>query len=112
MQKDLELRRAVKRLGRRGPGRRFPDALREKLIKYLGARREAGGRLREIAVEVGVNWRTVGRWLKPSAAIERFCPVEVVVPPPVHRAVVRGPYGIVVEGLDLGGIAELIRRLG
>ncbi len=112
MRKDLELYRAVKRAGRRGPGRRFPDELREKLIKYLGARRNAGGRLREIAQEVGVNWRTVARWLKPSAAIERFCPVEVVVPPPVHRAVVRGPHGIVVEGLDLGAIAELIRRLG
>lgn len=56
MENEAELRHAVEQLDHRpGPGKRYPEELRDKLIKPVGARRDAAGTLREIAREVALE---------------------------------------------------------
>ncbi len=113
MQHDIELRRAVEQAGGCGRGKRFPDELKQRMLSYMGARRSAGAKLREIADEVGISWRTVSRWLL-HRRVDRvdFNAVHVAAEQRLADIVVRGPHGIRVEGLGLDDLAELIRRLG
>jgi hypothetical protein len=107
----LELQRAIVALGPRGRGRPYPRDLLAKLIAYTAARREQGAKLLEIGNELGISWRSLSRWLAERAISGAgFQPVRVAQPRPSH-VVVRGPHGIVIEGLDLEGIAELVQRL-
>lgn len=56
--------------------------------------------------------RGAGRRYPPAARPPRFVPVSVVadVTTPA-QIVVHGPGGVRIEGLDLGAVAELLRRL-
>jgi hypothetical protein len=54
-------------------------------------------------------WRTIRRWMTPVRN-KRFRPIEVVEAR--RDLVVHGPHGLRIEGLDLDGVAELVRRLG
>jgi transposase len=104
-------RAAVGRAGKRGPGRRYPAELRRRGAAYLRARQAAGARLSVVLRELGVRRETLARWSKPAAeARPRFVPVAVVEAPG-GRVVVHGPAGVRVEGLDVAGVAELLRRL-
>ncbi|MEO7034547.1 MAG: hypothetical protein ABI548_11615 [Polyangiaceae bacterium] len=104
------IQRAVSELGRRGRGRSYPKALRADVVQYALARRAVGIRIQAIGEELGVPWRTVRGWM-PSVRAERFRRIEVVVPR-AEGVVVHGPHGVRIEGLDLDGVAELLRRLG
>jgi hypothetical protein len=112
-----ELRLELSQLGPRGRGRAYPKGLLQKLLSYTVARRRQGATIVEVASEVGISFRTLGRWLgerKSKAGFER---VEVVaVPRPASSTaaviVVHGPCGLRIEGLDLAGVAELVRRVG
>ncbi len=105
-------REAVKRAGRRGAGRRYPVELRRQGAAYLVARRAAGGTVSAVLRELGVRRGMLAGWAKPAgaAARPRFVPVTVVEGPG-GRVVVHGPHGVRVEGLDVAGVAELLRRL-
>ena len=109
-----ELRVELSTLGPRGRGRAYPKGLLEKLLSYTVARRRQGATLVAVGEEVGMSWKTLARWLggrKPRARFER---VEVIRPvAAVERPlVVHGPRGLRVEGLDVAGVAELLRKLG
>lgn len=104
------LRRAVEALGERGRGRPYPKGLRDELMQYLRARRAAGAKLETIGAEIGVPWKTLSRWSGPQRRRKAFRRVEVVAPSAV--VTVHGPHGVRIEGLDLDGLAELLRRLG
>jgi hypothetical protein len=54
-------------------------------------------------------WRTIRRWMPPIRN-KRFRPIEVVETR--RDLVVHGPHGLRIEGLDLDGVADLVRRLG
>ncbi len=105
-------RDAVRLAGRRGPGRRYPDELRRRGAAYLRARQAAGAPLSAILRELGVRRETLAGWAAPAAAKTRprFVPVTVMEAP-AGRIVVHGPGGVRVEGLDLAGVADLLRRL-
>lgn len=105
-------RDAVRRTGKRGPGKRYPAELRQRGVEYLRARQAAGAPLSAVLRELGLRRETLAGWSTPEE-IEgrpRFVPVAVVETP-AGRIVVHGPGGLRVEGLDVAGVAELLRRL-
>ncbi len=67
----------------------------------------------KIAAEVGVDSGTIDRYLRQEPDVtEKFLPV--CAPVETERApaiTVRGPAGLTIEGLDVDGIAALIRAL-
>ena len=110
-----ELRVELSALGPRGRGRAYPKGLLEKLLSYTVARRRQGASIVEVASEVGMNFRTLARWLGARKAA-RFGRVVVAAPVAAAAAdvaiVVHGPRGLRIEGLDVAGVAELVRRVG
>ena len=104
-------RDAVRRAGRRGPGRRYPVELRRRGAEYLRARQAVGAPLSAILRELGVRRATLAGWAAPAKADTkpRFVPVSVIEE--ATRIVVHGPRGVRIEGLDLAGVADLLRRL-
>ncbi|MGB8931784.1 MAG: hypothetical protein WCC48_11110 [Anaeromyxobacteraceae bacterium] len=105
-------REAVRRAGKRGPGKRYPAELRRRGAAYLKARQAAGAPLSAVLRELGVRRETLAGWSAPEEIAERprFVPVAVVEAP-AGRIVVHGPGGLRIEGLDVAGVAELLRRL-
>lgn len=105
-------REAVKRAGRRGPGRRYPADVRRRGAAYLRARQGAGAPLSAVVRELGVRRETLVGWAAPQEAgpAPRFVPVAVI-DAPAGRIVVHGPGGVRVEGLDVPALADLLRRL-
>ena len=110
----MAFREAVKRAGRRGPGRRYPEDVRRRGAAYLRARQAAGAPLSAVLRELWVRRETLAGWATPAKTgadqSPRFVPVAVV-DTPAGRIVVHGPGGIRVEGLDVAGLADLLRRL-
>src|SRR3954465_3666750 len=112
-----ELRVELSALGPRGRGRAYPKGLLEKLLSYTVARRRQGASIVEVASEVGINFRTLARWLGERKAAS-FGRVEVVAARAATAAaaaptiIVHGPRGLRIEGLDLAAVAELVRRVG
>lgn len=111
-----EIRREVGRLTKRGRGSRYPNELKQRLLAYTTERRRAGIKLEAIGAEVGVSWRTLSRWGSEEGwARRKFRRVEVVTGQAVVArsiVIVHGPCGTRIEGLDLDGVADLLRKLG
>lgn len=118
------VRRAVSGL-REGPQRRYSPALR-RAIQRVARARLAGGRSRAaICEELGVSSPTLDRMLtEPVPGPQRgpsrsaWRPVHVRAPAPTSQSaaagaalVARCPGGVVVEGLDVAGVAALVRAL-
>jgi hypothetical protein len=65
------------------------------------------------ARELVLRRHTLESWVG-SASLERpppFLPVSVTEGGPAWRVVVHGAAGLCIEGLDVVGVAELLRRL-
>jgi hypothetical protein len=106
--KGEDLREALAGLERRGRGRPYPKPLLERVLAHAAARRKQGATLLAIGEELGISWRTLSRWLVERRS-ERFRPVQIVAPR--REVVLHGPRGLRVEGLDVDGLAELLRKL-
>jgi hypothetical protein len=106
----VAFREAVKRAGRRGPGRRYPADVRRRGAAYLRARQAAGAPLSAVVRELGVRRETLVSWAAPLEPTPRFVPVAVI-DAPAGPIVVHGPGGVRIEGLDLATLADLLRRL-
>jgi hypothetical protein len=109
-----ELKIAISKLGEMGRGKRYPRPLLEKMLSYTVARRRQGATLLAVGGEIGMNWKTLARWVGERKTASRFERVQVAAPTAVTSAalVVHGPRGLRIEGLDVSGVAELVRRLG
>lgn len=109
MPTNQDLRRIRRHLAElpNGRGRRFSHELRDELGRYARARRAAGATNAAIAVELGVSAPSVARALARRTVV----PVRVVEDPRVQQLMVRGPHGVLVEGLDIEGVALLLRAL-
>ena len=109
-----ELRQALSTLGPRGRGKPYPKGLMGSLLSYTVARRRQGTTVRAIADELGMSWQTLSRWTGGKKDGQRFARVEVVTAPTAvtPTLVVHGPRGLRIEGLDLDGVVELVRRVG
>lgn len=91
--------------------RRYAGALRARLTAHIHARAAAGDRLDAIARSLDVSLPTVTKLAaKPISAL---VPVRVMSSPPLATRTVtlRGPCGVVVEGLTLEDVAEVCARL-
>ena len=106
-----ELKKMLLEVGPRGRGRPYPKGLLEQVLSYTVARRRQGAELLAVGAELGISWKTLQRWLGGKRKERQFERVEVVAPP-THVLTVHGPRGLRIEGLDVDGVAELVRRLG
>jgi hypothetical protein len=104
-------RAAVRQAGPRSARQRYPAAVRRQGVAYLAARRASGATASAAARELAVRRDTLLWWTRPRRAAQPgFVPVTVVEGP-ADQIVVRGPHDVRVEGLDVAGVAELLRRL-
>lgn len=109
-QNDIEFaQRAVASLGKSKHLRRYPAALDAQLAALVRGHPERS--LASLARELDIAPQTLKRIVTRAAA--PLVPVRVVARSSRASSalVVRGPCGLVVEGLDMGGVAELIRAL-
>jgi len=108
------LRRRVHALGPRYRGARVPAALRAAIARYARDERASGASCRTIGRRLGVSAESIRRWafMEPvrdgSGAL---VPVHVVAETAVTALTVWSPTGYRVDGLSVGGAAELLRRL-
>jgi predicted transcriptional regulator len=116
------IRREVKsrqwKLGRRG----YPREVRELVVGYAEARQRQGARPGMIARELGMAVQTIQNWLggrdeKRQARAEenRWRQVRVEVQTEdegtVERVTLVTPQGYRIEGLQVGEVVEVLRRL-
>jgi hypothetical protein len=86
--------------------------LKGRLIAETQSRRATGKTLEAIGEELGVPWKTLSRWCtEEQKSASGFRAVEIVATPSA-KLVVHGPAGLRIEGFDLDGVVELLRRLG
>jgi transposase-like protein len=103
-----ELKQALSKakVGKRG---RYPAALREAAVKFVEVAKRGGQSHRKVATELGISEQTLWAW---RAAKRRgvLVPVAVVEHTANELVVECGP--LRVHGLDVSGVAELLKRLG
>jgi len=105
---------AVERSGRRGRGRRFPEALRKQLQAEAVARRGRGESIALIARVLRVSEQSIRRWCGDGGTgSPKLVPVVVRAEPvPSARVDVVSPTGWRIEGLDLDAALRVVRSLG
>jgi hypothetical protein len=114
--KAAAIRAAIRELGKRGKGRRYPESVKREVIAYLTERRKVGRGLATTSAELGIPERSIKLWSsapRPTTT-PRFVAMTVgdaaeISPPP--RIVVHAPGGVRIEGLDVAAVADLLRRL-
>ena len=111
-QEVLSLRSELARIERRGRGRAYPTALRNRVTAYVESRRAEGASMAMIGAELALCVSTLLRWKKIRPRAASFERVLVVADKaPVSTVVVHGPCGLRIEGLGVAEVAELCRRL-
>ncbi len=107
-----QIRRAVAKLARGGK-RRYPARLRRRIADYARNQIESDVSLTQVSSDLGVGHPTLIRLLEEAPP--RMRRVRVTASTRVTDSsailVVRGPGGIVIEGLDVDGAAALLRAL-
>lgn len=106
------LRAELAGMERRGRGHRYPPELRTRVLAYAATQRADGVTPKEVGDELGMDWRTVKRWIEKEhvPGFEQVI-VHDDAQKPAGRLVVHGPGGVRIEGLDLDTLAELLRKL-
>ncbi|HEX3595379.1 MAG TPA: hypothetical protein VHU80_09765 [Polyangiaceae bacterium] len=97
-----------------GRGKRYPAAVKARIITLAQSRRREGRSWVQISGEVGVGFETLRRWClaggtKPSRAM---VPVRVVPEDGARTVSVVSPSGHRVEGLTLQEAVAVLRALG
>ena len=93
--------------------RRYPAKLRSRIADYSRERIKAGTAVSRVCSELGVSHPTLVRILDEKPAPMRRVRVvrSKVTQEEPRELVVRGPGGLVIEGLDVEGAAALLRAL-
>ena len=102
---------ATVRNGRResaGGRVRFSEAAKRAAVEHALRRERGGGSVGAAARETGVGYETLRRWLRERPAVQ---PVRVIEERQGGAVVLVLPGGSRVEGLTVGDVAELVRRL-
>lgn len=111
-----EIRAAIRKLGPRGKGRRYPEELKRDVLAYLAERRRMGRGLTATSAELGIPERSLKIWSsapRPSS-VPSFIAMTLAGAPelrPASSIVVHTPGGVRIEGLDVAALADLLRRL-
>lgn len=90
--------------------RRYPPELKARIAAFARRQLDAGARVSVVAKSLDMAPQTLERIISEEPTVG-LVPVRVLEAPAPPRLVVRAPCGIVVEGLDVSGVAELIRAL-
>ena len=92
--------------------KKYPAELREAVLAYAAKRRAERVSQSKVAAELGMSEQTLCYWRALARQRGGIVPVAIVAhPEPSHDVVVEcGP--LRVRGLDVSGVAELLRRLG
>lgn len=103
---------------RRGlpPRSRFSSELRQRLLAAVAEEQGKGRAVREIAEDLGLRLKTLSGWLRAGRGLGGPAMRRVVVEPEVRRrspatAIVVSMGNLRIEGLDLEGVAHLLRAL-
>ena len=105
---ELKKRLAASRAARRGG---YPQVLRDAVVAYAAKRRTQRVSRDQVAAELGMSVATLSYWCAPARRTAALAPVTIVgAPTPKQDVVVEcGP--LRVRGLDVDGVAELLKRL-
>jgi len=112
----LELRRALTRVVR-GRGKRYPEALRGRIVAWAMGKMEKGEEIATLAAAIRIHPDTIRVWTTEHGAV--FRPVEVGADTTAgaatageRRVSVVSPKGYRVDGLSLDEAAALLRVIG
>lgn len=96
-----------------GRGRRYGAELKRRVVAVVQRERASGRSWASAARALGVPVQTLTRWADEMPAGLALRPVTLLAEPsvPSRDVVVVSPTGYVVEGLDVAGVAELLRML-
>lgn len=102
--------------GRKGLSARYSRPLRAMAVEYVMKRKSEGGSLRQAAKTLGISENSIHRWMKEVVPqTPRFKPVDIVPDAPANKEVKKPVLitsrGHRVEGLDIDGMAALLRIL-
>jgi transposase-like protein len=100
------LRRA--RSGGRG---RYPLDLRKAVVEYASRARHQGKSGAKVAAELGMSSHTLQYWQAAVRGHGQLLPVKVVAGTTPTREVIIECGQVRVRGLDIAGVAELLKRL-
>jgi hypothetical protein len=108
-----ELAEVLRSTSRRGQGRPYPAALRQRVLDAVDAHVAAGAEPTRLARSLGLPYRTIVRWRERRGSLFRPVIIDGAEEASARevRIVVHGPAGLRVEGLDVPALAELLRRL-
>jgi hypothetical protein len=116
VQRAERVRQQRKQFGHVHKGRPLPEALRQEALSCWQALRAQGIAGEAAATRLGLGSGTLERWSGRSQALAVLAPVTIEAEPviratPASGLVVHAPHGVRVEGLDVAGLAELLKRL-
>jgi hypothetical protein len=130
-----QLRAEIAALGAVKHLRRYPPELRQRIVSHAGPRRVAGESQAAVAKSLDMSDLTLARFLSPDftprspkgrprirrqrRSLQTLIPITVTPDENArrawsdddHRIVVRGPSGLLIEGLSIRALAELIARV-
>lgn len=95
----------------RDAGNRYPGTLREAVVEYARAEHREGRSFMRICEELDMSHQTLAYWRAKASG--RLVPVSVVAAhdETTEKDVVVECGPLRVRGLDVAGVAELLRRL-
>ena len=104
------LKRALSRA--QAKGRQYPSELRAAVLEYCSRAKQQGKSLVQVAAELGMPLQTLAYWralARPRGSLTRVAIVAEPAPAQPRELLVElGPMW--VRGLDIGGVAELLKR--
>lgn len=117
MDDEIRTLRSVLAGMKRGQGRRYPTEMKHQIRRVAQARRARGESWQAIAKAIGIPHETLRRFAAECDGVAgnsagAFVPVQLTATPTSPIALVLTTRaGIRVEGLDIDGVVELVRRL-
>ncbi|MEA2664847.1 MAG: hypothetical protein QOI11_1791 [Candidatus Eremiobacteraeota bacterium] len=111
----MEANELKRRLAQKRGGRGYPAELREAVLAYAARRRSERVSQDKVAAELGMSPQTLCYWRALARQRGGIAPVAIVASrepaKPAREVVVEcGPLRVL--GLDVAGVADLLRRLG
>ena len=108
----MEANELKRRLAHGRGSRGYPAEVREAVLAYAARRRAERVSQDKVAAELGMSPQTLCYWRALARQRGGIAPVAIVAEPESTRELVVECGPLRVRGLDVGGIAELLRRLG
>lgn len=106
-----ELKKRLAQARAKGRGK-YPPDLREAVLAYAARRKAERASQDKVAAELGMSQQTLCYWRALARQRGSLAPVTIVARPESAQEVVVECGPLRVRGLDVGGVAELLRRLG